>query len=325
MIETKEIINWLGGPVSHVHLRNEDQPAVFDIGEKHQFTTEAAVYYLENLTKNPDTRITDTNHALLDFDIENIPKPEGLTDEQWKSFTIDLASQSVSEKLKALRQNPESSRIIAGIEVDIIGENGELSLDDGCLSGLDLVIASFHSFVREFFTGEKYYTKQYLMNAYMGAVLNPHVDALGHPTKLSSRVADTIFVEDYLLLLDLMAQRKVAMEINLFEDLESQENSLTLNVVSEAVRRGVPLILSSDFHHFEESDFAKDTNVYPGVVNKHNFEEVFRNNQDFHFRLFRRLAKNINTLNKIGVTPELIVNSSNENFDRWQNEKRVVA
>jgi putative hydrolase len=87
-----------------------------------------------------------------------------------------LSAERLSTQLSVvaeLNQKGEGTRILTGIEVDIL-DDGSLDQDEGLLDELDIVVASVHSNLR---ADRSLMTKRMLR-----AVENPHVDVLGHCT-----------------------------------------------------------------------------------------------------------------------------------------------
>jgi putative hydrolase len=75
---------------------------------------------------------------------------------------------------------PDGFRILTGIEVDILAD-GSLDQDPDLLAGLDVVVGSVHSGLRD--------DGQTMTARMLAAVANPHLDILGHCTgrKLSTK------------------------------------------------------------------------------------------------------------------------------------------
>ncbi|MEN3309219.1 MAG: putative hydrolase [Micromonosporaceae bacterium] len=75
---------------------------------------------------------------------------------------------------------PEGFRILTGIEVDILAD-GSLDQDPALLAGLDVVVGSIHSGLRE--------DRAAMTARMLAAVADPHLDILGHCTgrKLSTK------------------------------------------------------------------------------------------------------------------------------------------
>jgi DNA polymerase (family X) len=123
-------------------------------------------------------------------------------------------------------------RLLAGIECDI-RPDGSLDLDDECLAALDLVIASVHSA----FTMDRLQ----MTDRVLGALSNPHVDILGHPTgRLLLRREP--YPLDVPAVIEAAAGLGVALEINcLVERLDLNDVHARL-----ARDRGVPLVISTD-------------------------------------------------------------------------------
>ncbi len=125
-------------------------------------------------------------------------------------------------------------RVLSGIEVDVRSD-GSLDLPDELLAELDVVVASVHSGFRQ---GRERLTRRLL-----SAVRNPCVAVIAHPTGrlLGEREPYEVDME---ALLDEAAKRGVAMEVN------ANPSRLDLNDlhVRMAVRRRVPLVISTDMH-----------------------------------------------------------------------------
>lgn len=77
------------------------------------------------------------------------------------------------EEIKKINRSYSDFRVLAGIEVDILG-SAKLDFPDEVLSELDLVIASIHSGFRQ--------EPDRITERILAALENPHVDILAHPT-----------------------------------------------------------------------------------------------------------------------------------------------
>jgi DNA polymerase (family 10) len=137
-------------------------------------------------------------------------------------------------RIRALDQEIEGIRILAGIECDI-RPDGTLDLADDCLAALDIVVASVHSAFNQ--DGAQ------MTDRILRAMESPHVDILGHPTGrlILKRDPYAVHVE---AVIERAGQLGVAMEIN------SQVHRLDLNdrYARLARDRGVRLVISSDAH-----------------------------------------------------------------------------
>ncbi|MEX2355661.1 MAG: PHP domain-containing protein, partial [Thermaerobacterales bacterium] len=108
------------------------------------------------------------------------------------------------EAIETLRPHLLDFTLLAGIEVDILGD-GSLDLDDEVLEQLDLVVASVHSrFQQDMAT---------MTSRIIAALENPHVDILGHATgrRLGHRDPYQIDVE---AVLDAAVRTRTVVEIN---------------------------------------------------------------------------------------------------------------
>ena len=124
-------------------------------------------------------------------------------------------------------------RVLKSVEMDIL-ENGDLDLEDDVLAEADYVVATIHYGLKQ---SEKQITGRLL-----GAIANPYVDAIGHPT---GRVVNGR--EPYALDFDVVARAAAAagclLEINGSERLDLPD---TLAAAAKA--HGVRFVLSTDAH-----------------------------------------------------------------------------
>ena len=92
------------------------------------------------------------------------------------SVANGLSTERLRRQLEVVTElNDELApfRILTGIEVDIL-EDGTLDQDDDVLAGLDVVVASVHSKLRQDAEG--------MTGRMVAALAHPHVDILGHCT-----------------------------------------------------------------------------------------------------------------------------------------------
>ncbi len=128
-------------------------------------------------------------------------------------------------------------RILKGIECDIL-ESGPLDLPDEVLAQADWVLASVHY-------GQKQ-SKEQITDRIVGALSNPHVDAIAHPTGrlLGSRPAYEV---------DLQAVFQAAAEHRKFLELNASPYRLDLSEANliAAAGRGIPIVINTDAHSVE--------------------------------------------------------------------------
>jgi DNA polymerase (family 10) len=151
--------------------------------------------------------------------------------EQWRS--IDRINQDL----------PESFRILKGIECDIL-EDGRMDLSDDCLSQADWVTASIHY-------GQKQPRSQ-ITERILGAIANPHVDAISHPTGrlIARREAYDV---------DIGAVIEAAKVSRKFLELNANPSRLDLNDIhtAAAVAAGVMMVINTDAHSIANLDLMK--------------------------------------------------------------------
>src|SRR3972149_559610 len=95
-------------------------------------------------------------------------------------------------------------RLLQAAEVEILAD-GRLDYDDDVLAALDLVIASLHVSLRQ--------PRDQITQRLLGAIANPHVDMIGHPTGrlIGSRGASDVDLEAVFAA---AADHGVVLEIN---------------------------------------------------------------------------------------------------------------
>lgn len=134
-------------------------------------------------------------------------------------------------------------RILKGIECDIL-ESGPLDLPDEVLSQADWVLASIHY-------GQKQ-SREQLTERAVGALSNPHVDALAHPTGrlLGQRAEYSI---DLSAVIGAAALHRKALELNANPvRLDLSE----LNLIA-AAGAGVPICINTDAHSIDQLDVLR--------------------------------------------------------------------
>ena len=137
----------------------------------------------------------------------------------------------------------ESTKLLQEAEVEILAD-GRLDYDDDVLAQLDLVIASLHVSLRQ--------PRDQITQRLIGAVANPHVDIIGHPTGrlLGSRSASDVDLEPVFAA---AADHGVVLEIN------AQPDRLDLNdaLSRRAWQVGCLLSINTDAHRPDEFRFRR--------------------------------------------------------------------
>ncbi len=138
-------------------------------------------------------------------------------------------------------RNTSGFKILKGAEVDIRAD-GRLDLDDACLAGLDIVVASIHSGFKQ---SEEQITKRML-----SAIRNPYVSVIAHPTGRLIGERDAYPVDMDKILREAAAYG-VAMEVNAYPlRLDLSEGYLRM-----AKEYGVQIMINTDTHITRHYDY----------------------------------------------------------------------
>lgn len=135
------------------------------------------------------------------------------------------------------RERSVDIQVLKGVECDIL-ESGPLDLPDEVLRQADWVIASVHY-------GQKQ-SREQITDRIVGALGNPHVDAIAHPTGrlIGSRPPYEV---------DLTAVFQAAAEHRKFLELNASPHRLDLNEMNlmAAASQGIPIVIDTDAHSIE--------------------------------------------------------------------------
>ncbi|HEX5102483.1 MAG TPA: DNA polymerase/3'-5' exonuclease PolX [Pirellulaceae bacterium] len=194
-------------------------------GDLHMHTTASdGVASIEEMVSAARERglsyIAITDHS------QRVSMANGLTPQralaQWKEI------DAIREKL------PKGFTLLKGIECDIL-EKGGMDLPDDVLAQADWVIGSVHY-------GQKQ-SRQQITDRILGALENPHVDVIAHPTGRLINRRDAYQV-------DLDAVMAAAKKHGKLLELNSNPLRLDLNEVYCAAARqhGIPIVINTDAH-----------------------------------------------------------------------------
>lgn len=151
-----------------------------------------------------------------------------------------LSRERLEEQLEVVaRINSELApfRYLTGIEVDI-NEDGSLDQDDDLLARLDVVVASVHSKLRM--------PREAMTRRMVTAIVNPHVDVLGHCTGRLVSGGRTRPESDFDvdLVIEACRQYDVALEVNSRPERQDPPD----RVLRQAVDAGLLLAIDTDAH-----------------------------------------------------------------------------
>jgi len=146
----------------------------------------------------------------------------------------------------SLKQAPRyrfGVRILYGIEVNILDEQGKVDVSDKTLKGLDYAIAGIH--IPTFHTRNYDDKVRFNTEAYIHAMENPYIKIIGHPD-------DARFPVDALKLAEAAAKYHVILEINDSslspEGYRGNTRSNMKRLLTFCLKLRQPVLLSSDSH-----------------------------------------------------------------------------
>jgi DNA polymerase (family 10) len=187
--------------------------------------------------------------------IENMAKAARAMGYQYIAITDHSGGRGIAHGLKEdrLRQQIEEIRrlnkkfdgihILTGAEVDIRAD-GSLDMAPELLSKLDIVVAAIHSGMNE--------NEEKMTRRVMGALENPHVDILAHPTC-------RLLGEREPVAIDMEAVFKAAAKHN--KALEINASPYRLDLKDTHIRRatelGVKLVFGTDAHSITQLGFMR--------------------------------------------------------------------
>jgi histidinol phosphatase-like PHP family hydrolase len=281
------------------------------------------------------------------FQRENLPK------------TKDFLSRVIlkrAEAIRALQERNQSlkGRIFTGVEVNILGPDGELDIEDEALRQLDYVGASFHRDEWIDTNGEKPAVEG-LLDAYMILASHPAVDVINHPIRELPEEEWRKFEEEgnqyfkrWQKICQALARNGKAIEINLRDLIDPErkkQNQLYLKLIQEAKKAGVKFVLGTDFHRVEQylqkgerreklEELAKGDIFFEDQGKKFEEEidqvlkEVFAEGEGAFglpknfVNLTRPIYRAIRRLTEIEITPDDILNGDEKRFRGWINLRR---
>jgi DNA polymerase (family 10) len=161
------------------------------------------------------------------------------------SQSLGVAAGLTPERLRQQRQEiaevqarVPGIRLWQGVELEVRAD-GALDFPDEVLAGLDFVVASIHTGLRQ--------DRETLTRRALTAIRNPYVKLLGHP---SGRLLTRREAGDF----DMEAIIQAALETGTMLEINAAPDRLDLSDVHvrRAVELGVKLVINCDAHHPDE-------------------------------------------------------------------------
>lgn len=158
-------------------------------------------------------------------------------------FAVLGVMEETIKRIEQINDSQDDIRVLFGYEVNILAD-ATLSLPDEVLEKLDLVIAAVHTSLNQ--------DRAQMTARIMSAIENPNVDIIGHPSGrlINEREASDL---DWDQIFDTAKKYNKILEIN------SQPTRLDLpdDLVREAVKRKIKLVINSDSHDAEKLDLIR--------------------------------------------------------------------
>jgi DNA polymerase (family 10) len=155
-------------------------------------------------------------------------------------LSVEAHARQQAEIKEVQRQLGTSIRLLHGAEVEIRAD-GTLDYPDELLAGLEVVVASLHTSLRQ--------PREKVTQRVLHALRNPHVDILAHPT-------GRLIPEREGADLDMDAVLDAARETGLALEINAHPARLDLDDVHarRAQEMGIPLSINTDAHSVADLD-----------------------------------------------------------------------
>jgi len=168
-----------------------------------------------------------------------------ITDHSPRTSMAGQTPEEIRAQWKAidrLNAGTRGFRVFKSVEMDIL-ENGKLDLPDDLLAEADYVVATIHYGLKQ--------SERQLTDRLLGAIQNPWVDAIGHPT---GRIVPErpSYPLDFDVVAKAAAKAGCLLEIN-----GSERMDLPDTLAAAAKSHGVRFVLSTDAHNTRELSFMR--------------------------------------------------------------------
>lgn len=319
------ITSWMEVAV-HTHMRlgelidNPQEKLVEDSLNIGQWTVKGFLEYAQ-LFLGSQAQIVDTDHPFNILDLQGISRKECYSPARIVS-TIDVISQGILERAQVLRHHFTSDCLLTGVEANILNAQGLLDISNSVLNQLDVVIASFHRKIWKGANESTLPTKSNVLESILEAVKNPYVDILGHPIRdVPNEIVAEMTPNDWEEIFVVLKEKAGVFEINISDlQLNSMNFYVERSLIKKAAGMGLKFCLGLDFHNFHNYG---GRNI-DGIIDQARAETVFQQGRhETHFRMMRKLGRLVRELIVLGVTPEIIINSSKITFQEWLLTRHV--
>lgn len=187
------------------------------------------------------------------------------------------------------------TKVLLGIEANIISEDGTIDVDNETLSLLDILVVGYHKMIKTDFAGffggvpKTEEARQKCTNAYLNAIKKYPITIISHPDS----VLDT----------DLFEIGKACAEKGVMVELNNRHLTLNDDKMYELLASGCMFVVSSDAHSREEVgrvdkcfELIKKYNIPSELVANVEFSYDEKSEEDKAFTpylmIYQRLKKN---------------------------------
>ena len=223
----------------------------------------------------------------------------GITDHGYSHFF-----RTTKSKLKEARKlideinSWSKTKVLLGVEADIINEKGDLDIDNETLSMLDILIVGYHRMIftdfANFFGGVKKteQAKRKCTNAFINAIRRYPVTIVSHL--------------DSVLTTDLYEIGKVCRERGTMVEINNRHTNWTDKQVADLIDSGCMFVVSSDAHKRENVgevdrafDYIRKYNIPSERVVNVEFDEEEKSEQDRAYSAYRSVYEQVAKQRKV--------------------------
>lgn len=217
----------------------------------------------------------------------------GITDHGYKHF-FRTTKNKMKEARKIINEINEWSKtkVLLGIEADIMDEDGTLDIDNETLSMLDILIVSYHRMTMTNFAGyfggvkKTKEAKQKCTNAFINAIRKYPVTILAH--------LDSILETDMYEIGKVCAERGTMVEIN------NRHTDWTREQMEDLIASGCMFVISSDAHSRNKvgevnhaMELIRRYDIPSERVANVEFTEEEKSQEDREFEAYKSIYKKV--------------------------------
>ncbi len=181
------------------------------------------------------------------------------------------------------------TKVLLGIEADIISEDGTIDIDNETLSVIDILLVGYHRLIKTDFAGiwggqGKVDATQKATNAFLNAIEKYPITIIVHPNSIIKT--------------DLYKIGCACRDKGVMIELSSRHMNLSENDIEDLIASGCMFVVSSDAHSREEIanvdkvfELIKKYNIPSELVANVHFEEHERSEQDKELDIYYGIYK----------------------------------